>query len=178
MRRSPLFGYYSNNEPDMLARIYKDKSEHGHKITSQKMFAVEVAIMSDVIRELNVKGVHVLYVYDALVCEEKDSELVAETMNRIILEHGIKTTAKLSIAKEDTPISEINHDAIDQRIVVDASNITHSSRVKAQILERMKNGEELIFVDAVIEFDKNDTMMERVLKIYDKQKPVMCLKTL
>jgi hypothetical protein len=96
MRKSPLFGYYATNEPDMLARIYKDKNEHGHKITSQKMFKVEVDIMSAVISDLNAKGVYVLYVYDALMCEEKDSELVAETMNRIILEHGVKTSVKVN----------------------------------------------------------------------------------
>ena len=94
MRKSPLFDYYATNEPAMLARIYKDKNEHGHKITSQKMFAVEVDIMSAVISDLNAKGVYVLYVYDALLCEEKDSELVAETMNRIILEYGVMTSVK------------------------------------------------------------------------------------
>lgn len=94
MRKSALFGCYSINEPDMLAKIYRDKSEHGHKITSQKMFGVEVGIMTDVIKHLNDKGVYVLYVYDALLCEEKDCSLVAETMNRIILEHGIKTCIK------------------------------------------------------------------------------------
>lgn len=96
IRRSPLFGYYSTNEPDMLARIYHDKNEHGHKITSQKMFAVEVDIMSAVIKDLNAKGVYVLYVYDALMCEEKDIELVTQTMNRIILEHGVKTNFKVN----------------------------------------------------------------------------------
>lgn len=96
MRRSPIFGYYSANETDMLARIYRDKNEHGHKITSQKMFAVEVDIMSAVIKDLNAKDVYVLYVYDALMCEEKDRELVAETMNRIILEHGVKTRVKVN----------------------------------------------------------------------------------
>jgi hypothetical protein len=174
MRKSPLFGYYSTNEPDMLARIYKDKSEHGHKITSQKMFAVEVAIMSDVIRDLNAKGVYVLYVYDALVCEEKDSELVAETMNRIILEHGIKTTAKLSTAEKDSPTSETNPDTEKERIIVDASTLNHGVSVRNQILERLKNGEELIFVDAVIEFGKDDTMLDKVLKIHDKQNLDAC----
>ncbi|GAA3724111.1 hypothetical protein GCM10022422_01370 [Flavobacterium ginsengisoli] len=96
MRKSPLFEYYSTNESDMLARIYHDKNEHGHKITSQKMFMVEVDIMSAVIRDLNAKDVYVLYVYDALICEEKDRELVAETMNCIILEHGVKTRVKVN----------------------------------------------------------------------------------
>lgn len=175
MRKSPLFGYYSNNEPDMLARIYQDKAEHGHKITSQKMFKVEVDIMSDVIRDLSAKGIHVLYVYDALVCEEKDSELVAETMNRIILEHGVKTTVKLGNAvQKDSPIEQASIDATMERIVIDARHITHSLRIKTQILERMKNGEQLIFVDAVIEFGKNDTIMDKVLKIHDKQNPEAC----
>ena len=35
------------------------------------------------------------YVYDALLCEEKDKPVVIEAMNRIILEYGIKTIAKL-----------------------------------------------------------------------------------
>lgn len=38
----------------------------------------------------------------------------------------------------------------------------------------MKNGEELVFVDAVIEFDKNDTIMDKVLKIDDKKNPEAC----
>lgn len=130
MRNSPLFGYYSMNEPDLLARIYKDKSEHGHKITSQKMFIVEVDIMNDVIRDLNAKGIRVLYVYDALVCEEKDSELVAQTMNRIILEHGVKTTAKVTTAKTDTPTSETNLDSRQERIVVDAGKLNHGLSIK------------------------------------------------
>jgi len=95
MRKSILFDYYTRCEPDMLARIYRDKNEHGHKITSQKMFGVEVAIMSDVIRYLNTKGVYVLYVYDALLCQDKDFDLVSKTMNRIILEHGIQTCIKI-----------------------------------------------------------------------------------
>jgi len=158
----------------MLARIYKDKNEHGHKITSQKMFAVEVSVMSAVIRDLNAKSVHVLYVYDALVCEEKDSELVVETMNRIILEHGVKTTAKLSITNENAPTSETNLDTQKERIIVDASTLNHGVSVRNQILERMKNGEELVFVDAVIEFGKNDTMLDKVLKIHDKQNSDAC----
>lgn len=50
---------------------------------------------TDVIKYLNDKGIYVLYVYDALLCEEKDFNLVAKTMNRIILEHGIGTNIKI-----------------------------------------------------------------------------------
>jgi len=58
--------------------------------------------MSEVIRYLNAKGVYVLYVYDALISEEKNSELLAETMNRIILEHGVKTRVKVDALTLET----------------------------------------------------------------------------
>lgn len=174
MLKSLLFGYYSANEPDMLARIYQDKNEHGHKVTSQKMFAVEVDIMSAVIKDLNAKNIFVLYVYDALICEEKDRELVSQTMNYIILRHGVKTAVKLSITKEDTPTLEKNLEGIEERIVVNASKLNHGVSVRNLILEKLKNGQELIFVDAVIEFGKNDKIMDKVLKIYDKQNPEAC----
>nr|WP_294922370.1 hypothetical protein [uncultured Flavobacterium sp.] len=117
MRKSPLFDYYATNEPDMLARIYHDKNEHGHKITSQKMFAVEVDIMSAVIRDLNAKDVYVLYVYDALLCEEKDSELVVETMNRIILEHGVKTSVKKDSLVNNVDLIESRHEPATAHIL-------------------------------------------------------------
>lgn len=105
MRSSPLFDYYSKYESDMLSKIYYDKKANGHKITSQKMFKIEVDIMTDVIKRLNSIGVYVLYVYDALLCEGKDKAVVIETMNRIALEHGIKTTVKNNHT-EETSINE------------------------------------------------------------------------
>jgi hypothetical protein len=97
MLKSPLFAFYSNQETDMLSRIYNDKKEHGYKVTSAKMFSVEVAIMTDVIKHLSTIGINVLYVYDALLCEEKDKAIVVETMNRIILEHGVYTCVKVDV---------------------------------------------------------------------------------
>lgn len=110
MMASPLFGYYSKYEPDMLQQIYNEKKANGYKITSKKMFAVEVQIMNDVIKYLNSVGVYVLYVYDALMCEEKDKTLVVETMNRIILEHGVKTCVKDASAEIQIDCAIANHD--------------------------------------------------------------------
>ena len=62
------------------------------------MFKSEVAIMTDVIKLLNQVGIEVLYVYDALLCEEHDKSVVIEAMNRIILEHGVKTSVKPDMA--------------------------------------------------------------------------------
>jgi len=94
MQKSTLYKHYQETEPVMLENIRMDKKEHGYKITSKRMFEAEVNIMTDVITNLNAKGINVLYVYDALLCEEKDKAVVVETMNRIILEHGVKTKVK------------------------------------------------------------------------------------
>ena len=94
MRKSPLFDYYSKHEADMLSRIYYDKKDNGYKITSKKMFTVEVEIMTDVIKYLNSIGIYVLYVYDALLCENNDKVEVVEAMNRIVLEYNVKTYTK------------------------------------------------------------------------------------
>ncbi|KOS07222.1 hypothetical protein AM493_15145 [Flavobacterium akiainvivens] len=95
MKKSPLYKFYSEHKPLMLERIRKDKATNGYKVTSRKMFMVEVDIMTDVITNLSAKGIQVLYVYDALLCEEKDKSAVIETMNRVILEQGVKTEVKL-----------------------------------------------------------------------------------
>jgi hypothetical protein len=97
MLKSQLYAFYFQHEPDMLSRIYNDKKKHGYKVTSAKMFSVEVAIMTDVIKHLSTIGINVLYVYDALLCEEKDKAIVVETMNRIILEHGVYTCVKVDV---------------------------------------------------------------------------------
>ena len=180
MMQSPLFSHYSKYETDMLARIYKDKNEHHHKITSRKMFVVEVAVMTDVIEYLNAKGVDVLYVYDALVCEEKDCDLVAETMNRFILEHGVKTTVKLSNSKNDKQITEKPKE-FPERIIVPFYKLNSSDKVFEIYQEKLQNGEQLNFIDALIEFPPcgdlyPDTYLhpDRVLEIYDKSNPKAC----
>lgn len=94
MVKSPLFIYYTEKEPQMLEHIRKDKSQYGYKVTSMRLFKAEVAIMTDVIQHLNSQHIHVLYVYDALLCEEKDRTAVIDAMNRIALEHGVRTSVK------------------------------------------------------------------------------------
>lgn len=94
MKKSPLFDYYLKAEKVMLKNIHDDKKSNGYKITSMKMFKAEVKIMTEVIRELNSIGIHVLYVYDALLCEEQNKKIVIQTMNQTILKHGVKTHVK------------------------------------------------------------------------------------
>jgi len=94
MSKSPLFDFYSKEEPIMMENIYRDKDMFGHKITSKKMFKVEVNIMTYVIEKLNSEGIYVGYVYDALFCTPKNKQRVTDVMNEIILNFGVKTIAK------------------------------------------------------------------------------------
>lgn len=98
MKKSPLFKYYSDNEPEMIENIRKDKlsSKYGHKITSRRLFKIEVQIMKKAIKKLNEMGIYVIYVYDALYCHPGDKEMVKLVMDSTVKEMGINTFAKIS----------------------------------------------------------------------------------
>ena len=97
MKRSPLYSYYNESETAMNEAIIKEKqmSVKGHKITSMRMFAKEVEIMTECIKQLNSKGILVGYVYDALFCKQSDAKIVEETMNKVVLEFGVYTIASV-----------------------------------------------------------------------------------
>ena len=97
MKRSPLYSYYNESEIVMNETIIKEKqmSVKGHRITSMRMFAKEVEIMTECIKQLNSKGIYVGYVYDALFCKESDAKLVEEIMNKVVLEFNVFTVAKI-----------------------------------------------------------------------------------
>ena len=79
----------------MMQKIFDDKKENGYKITTQKLFTLEVQIMTAVITKLNSIGIYVLYIYDALACAPKHSATVLRVMNETVLEFGVFTTAHL-----------------------------------------------------------------------------------
>lgn len=96
MKRSPLYVYYNSTELLMNQAIIEEKqtSVKGHKITSMRMFAKEVEIMTECIKRLNSKGIYVGYVYDALFCKESEKEIVKRIMNEVVLEIGVYTIAE------------------------------------------------------------------------------------
>jgi len=96
MGLSPLLNYYNSKDRAMVTRIMNEKNmtDKGHKITSQRMFLKETEIMTEVIKRLNSQGIYVLYIYDALMCEQEHKEKVIEVMNEVALENGVYTTAK------------------------------------------------------------------------------------
>jgi len=91
MLNSPLHRYYMTTDFSMMVRIYKDKKEFGYKITSKRLFKLEVEIMIEVISRLNEYGIFVGYVYDALFTSQKNLMLVRLIMNEVLREMNIKT---------------------------------------------------------------------------------------
>jgi len=189
MKASPLYEYYEKNEPDMLRNVIAEKhsSEFKHYITSRRLFAKEVEIMTEVVEVLNKEFIYVGYVYDALICHPKDANKVKEVMDSIILKQGVKTTAKLSNDKENITTvdklkeSEFGLDSIKSKssdvevdkkyIKVDARLINFDDRIRSIILEKINNGNEVVFEDAIIVFDNEHTIYDKVLRIYDEINP-------
>ena len=189
MKESPLYDYYKKNEPYMLESVKAEKysSEFNHNITSRRLFAKEVEIMTEVVEELNKEFIYVGYVYDALICHPSDANRVKEIMDSIIFKQGVKTTAKLSIDKKNTLIKvklkESNSDLDNIKsassnvednkkyIKVDAKLINFDDRIRSMVLEKINNGDEIVFEDAVIEFNDKQTLNDKVFRIYDKINP-------
>ena len=189
MKESPLHKYYEENEPNMLRKIISEKysSEFNHNITSRRLFAKEVEIMTEVVEMLNKEFIYVGYVYDALLCHPLDADRVKEVMDSVILKQGVKTTAKLSNDKINNPIevtlkqSKLDLDNIksassnvedDKKYIkVDAKLINFDDRIRSMVLEDINNGDEVVFEEAVIVFPNQQTYNDKVLRIYDYINP-------
>jgi hypothetical protein len=185
MKQSPIFSYYKQNESKMLENIIKEKnnSPFRHRITSRRLFAKEVEIMTQVIEELNKENIYVGYIYDALFCHPKQAKRVKEIMDTAIQSYNVQTTAKLSSGKKHNPIvARIKEEKLDLDSIVnpsqhkeetlvclqiDARDINYGHGIKNELLERIHNGEVLNFVDADIIYTEDYILRERVLKIYD-----------
>jgi transcriptional regulator len=189
MQQSPLYPYYQQNEPIMLQKIIAEKynSPFKHKITSRRLFAKEVEVMTAVIQQLNKEGIFVGYVYDALFFHPDCAKKVKEVMDAVIQQYGIKTIAKLSNEEKQNPImdslkeTKVDLKAIKSKHVrkvektkvleIDVESLNFSDRIKSMLQEKITNGEQLDFMDATIVFGKNDTIKDKVLMIQDRLNP-------
>jgi hypothetical protein len=183
MKESPLYKYYEEKEPVMLKNIISEKcnSEYKHYTTSRRLFGKEVEIMSLVIEKLNKENIYVGYVYDAVFCHHDEANRVKEVMDEVVQKFGVKTTAKLSNEHKHSPIASNSKETIKDEEVykpkevatvleikkIDAGLISFSNRIKDEIKELITNGKSVNFENSIIVFDENDTINERVLKVYD-----------
>jgi hypothetical protein len=94
MEKSIVYQYYKEHEPEMLERVIIDKLKNGHKITSKRLFTLEVKIMSEIIKQLNKKDIVVGYTFDALFCKKSVGDYVEKVMNDIALKNNVYTVAK------------------------------------------------------------------------------------
>ena len=94
MLSSPLFGYYYETDRGMMERIIEDKKQNGYRSTSRRMFGLETGLMTEAIRTLNAEGIHVIYVYDALLGRKSQSGRIISVMNETARRMNISTTAK------------------------------------------------------------------------------------
>lgn len=92
MMRSPLFKYYSDNEPQMMSNLYYEKAKDGYKSTSRDCFYFETELMRDNVKDLLEEGISVLYCFDALYVHPEDIKRVKEVMNKNAEEFGLLTT--------------------------------------------------------------------------------------
>lgn len=189
MKQSPLYPYYQQNEPRMLENVIVEKynSQHKHKITSRRLFAKEVEVMTAVIQQLNKEGIFVGYVYDALFFHPDYAKRVKEVMDAVIQQYRIKTIAKLSNEEKQNPVmdspkeTKVELNVIKRKHVpkvekisvleIDVEALNFSDRIKSMLQEKITNGEQLDFVDATIVFGKNDTIKDKVLMIRDRLNP-------
>lgn len=118
MKKSPLYNYYMATEGQLLKKIINEKynstgtynitsNKDSYKITSRRMFQVEVNLMTSVIEKLNSEGIYVLYVYDALACHPNDAERVKQVMDEVALQKKVYTTS--SIEGSDIANTELQH---------------------------------------------------------------------
>ena len=189
MKESPLYDYYKKNEPYMLESVIAEKysSEFKHNITSRRLFAKEVEIMTEVVEVLNKEFIYVGYVYDALICHPSHANRVKEVMDTIILKQGVKTSAKLSNDKKNKPVevklkesksdldniksARFNVEGDKKYIKVDANLINFNDGIRSMVLEKIKNGDKVIFEDAIIKFQDKQTINDKVFRIYDNINP-------
>jgi hypothetical protein len=107
MKKSPLYDYYMANEEQLMRTLINEKysskdcyditsSKDRYKITSRRMFEVEVNVMTEVIERLNAEEIYVLYIYDALACHPSQAVRVKQVMDEVILAENIFTKASIN----------------------------------------------------------------------------------
>lgn len=185
MKQSPLYPYYLKNEPEMLKNITREKhsTKYKHKITSRRMFAKEVEIMTEVITELNKEGIYVLYVYDALLCPPKDTGRVLDVMDSVALKHGVYTTAKYTGDKKYNQLTADVKDSVLEKEIMDKlvkpdtlptiswSELNISSTVKDEINQRLEAGELITKKEVNIDFGEGKPWKEFIYDYKDEINP-------
>ncbi len=130
MKQSVLWDYYQTNEPKMMENILEDKYRNGYKATSQKMFKLEVEIMTEVIKRLNTQGICVGYVYDALFCKKSDASIVKEMMDTVVAEFGVYTVASYDGMNNNNEVTleDVNEEIVQPESPIEVEELDFITR--------------------------------------------------
>jgi hypothetical protein len=85
--------FYTNNR-QLLETITAIKESIGSSTFAKMIYKIESDVMTNSILELNKKHINVYYVFDELICEEKNYSVVKKTIQYNLDILKIKTTAK------------------------------------------------------------------------------------
>lgn len=160
IKHSPLYQYYQEQEPQMMDKLIHEKqaSLRKHRVTSMRMFEIEVNVMKEVIMQLNKENINVGYVYDALFCHPKHAERVKQVMDSTIICHGIKTVSKIAYANHNdttnvTPNLELNKPSVSTELpIISINQIIYNTSIKEHLLSKIKNGEVISFTEVLVDF--------------------------
>lgn len=141
MEKSVVYEYYITNEKNMMDKIIKEKYEKGHKETAHRMFKTEVEIMSRAIEILANENIHVLYVYDAVLCHPEHYDRVAEVMYQVSQEKGVYTRKKNNDGSFE-PFNYINEVIKEHYKLEDNTPIVAESDEDIEELEILRQNEE------------------------------------
>jgi hypothetical protein len=94
MVNNKLYTYYNNIDSRLMFEVVEDKKINTYKITSKLLFNLEVELMENVIKKLNALKIYPIYIYDALMANENDIEIITKIMNETALEMNIFTSAE------------------------------------------------------------------------------------
>jgi hypothetical protein len=94
-RISNIYSYFNDNNKELLDKLTDIKNGPGlNKTLANKLFRYESDMMNDVIRELRKLNIYVYYVFDELICKEKDKHIVKMIMKEHLDKYKIKTIIK------------------------------------------------------------------------------------
>jgi hypothetical protein len=85
MKKSPLYNYYNNKHNTLLTNVINDKKEFNHYITSRKLFSLETQLMEECILIAEKMDIKVIYVFDALYCDDNNKITLNKIMNEVLI---------------------------------------------------------------------------------------------
>jgi len=94
MERSKLWDYYNAHHQKMVVNITSEKRREGYKRPTQKLFSMEVGIMTEIVKRCMESGIIVVYIFDELLCKEDFKVDVRAIMEEVCEEKGLKIIVK------------------------------------------------------------------------------------